>query len=217
MLSLIIPYYNDSGCPGIFINELRKELRGINYELILVDDCSKDTTPKELDYLKNKNIHVIHNKQNLDYGGAITTGLKKASGDILGFTCGDGEVSAKEIVRVYKTMDKSDVIKAIRINRQDGLNRKIISWVFNIMTSLRFRINLRDINGYPLFLKKKIYAELPQLRRDWLFNTDLIRNILERGYKIDEIEVSHEKRLKGKSHMTFKRIARMTKGFFKYK
>ena len=84
------------------------------------------------------------------------------------------------------------------------------------MTRVRFRINIRDINGYPLFLKKKIYKEHPPKRKDWLFNTDLIRSILSRGYKINEIEVSHEKRLKGKSHMTPKRIVRMTKGFFVY-
>ncbi len=69
MLSLVIPFYNDSGCPIPFVTELKKELKGVDYELILVNDYSSDSTSEELDSLKDENTHVIHNKQNLDYGG----------------------------------------------------------------------------------------------------------------------------------------------------
>ena len=58
MLSLVIPFYDDSGCPIPFVTELKKELKDIDYELILVDDCSSDSTPKELESLKDKNVHV---------------------------------------------------------------------------------------------------------------------------------------------------------------
>ena len=97
-LSIVIPFYNDAGCPIPFVKKLKKELKGINYEIILVDDCSKDSTSDELNSLKETRIKVMHNKKNKDYGGAIMTGLDVAKGKILGFTCGDGEVSVKDIV-----------------------------------------------------------------------------------------------------------------------
>ncbi|MFA4888712.1 MAG: glycosyltransferase family 2 protein [Candidatus Omnitrophota bacterium] len=217
MLSLIIPFYNDSGCPIPFVAELKKEFKGINYELILVDDCSSDSTPEELESLKDINVHVIYNKQNLGYGGAIITGLNRGKGDILGFTCGDGETSPKDIVRVYKNTNNFAVTKAVRINRKDGLRRKLISRVFNSLNKLRFNMLLEDINGYPFFLKKEVYNELCDLRTDWLFNIDLIGKILSKGHRINGFVIEHQKRLEGKSHVYPKNIIKMVIEYIKYR
>jgi len=216
-LSLVIPYYNDAGCPVPFIKKLQSELKNINYELILVNDCSQDTTPQELDSLKNKNIHIIHNKKNLDYGGAIIAGLKKAKGDILGFSCGDGEVSEENIVKVYENMGDFDVIKAIRKNRQDGINRKIIPLTFNILAKLRFNLKIKDVNGYPVFFKKEVYQKLHNLRTDWIFNTDLFRKIVSNKYEVHGVIVDHKKRSEGKSKMVPLRILKMVWRWVKYK
>ncbi len=216
MLSLVIPFYNDSGCPIPFVTELQRELKDINYELILVDDCSSDSTPEELESLKDINVHIIYNEQNLGYGGAIITGLNAGKGDILGFTCGDGEASPKNIVRVYKNTGNFDVTKAARRNRKDGLSRKFISRVFNTLNKLRFNIKLKDINGYPFFLKKEVYNELCDLRTDWLFNIDLIGKILSKGYQINEFIIEHQKRLKGKSHIYPKGIIKMAIEYITY-
>jgi len=216
-LSLVIPFYNDSGCPIPFVNDLEKELKGIDYELILVDDCSKDSTPQELTSLKNPRVHVILNKQNKNYGGAIMTGLDIARGEILGFTCGDGEVTPKDIAEVYKRMGDSDIIKATRKNRKDGLKRKIISKIFNLLCLIRFGLNLKDINGYPVYFKKEIYKQLSGLRTDSLFNLDLYLKIISKGYNIREIPVIHQERSEGISNMNFTRIGKMILSFLKYK
>ena len=221
MLSLIIPYYNDSGCPKPFVTELQRELKGIDYEIILVDDCSKkDSTPEELDALKSKKVKVIHNKVNKDYGGAIMTGFEIAKGDILGWTCGDGEVTAKDVIKVYKEMRKEDdILKAIRLNRQDGISRKFISKVFNIWSKLRWGLNVADLNGYPVFFKRECYQDLGvhNVKTNWIFNTDLFRKMTAKGFKIREVEVIHEKRTSGKSHMKPLRIMKMVWRFIKYK
>jgi glycosyltransferase involved in cell wall biosynthesis len=217
MLSIVIPFYNDAGCPGPFVNKLKKELEDIEYELILVDDCSTDNTPRELDELKSKNVIVIHNAKNLDYGGAIINGFNIAKGDVIGFTCGDGEIEEKDIVRVYNNMANSVAIKAVRLNRSDGLFRKLSSNFFNLLSKIRFGVNLRDINGYPFFFKKELYKEVSNLRTDWLFNLDFIRKIIDNNHKIDEMVIPHKKRFKGESHMKIKRIIRMIGGYFTYR
>lgn len=238
-LSIVIPFYNDAGCPGPFIKDLKNSLKGINYELILVDDCSKDSTPEEVDALKDKNVIVIHNSLNKDYGGAIMTGLDIAKGKILGFTCGDGEVTGEDIVKVYKEMKgydtgKSvkpssfscpknskkqgvfDIFKAIRITRKDGIQRKIISKVFNLWARIRFNLNLEDINGYPVYFKKEVYQSLENIRPDWIFNIDLLRKAFSKGYTLGSVKVFHQPRFKGKSHMTLKRIFKMVTKFISY-
>lgn len=217
MLSLVIPFYNDVGCPIPFVGELKKEFKGIEYELILVDDCSTDKTLEELNSLKAKNVRVIHNEQNRDYGGAVMEGFKKAKGDILGFTCGDGEVTPEDVARVYKEMKNYDIIKAVRTNREDGLNREFISKVFNLLSWWRFKLKIKDINGYPVYFKKEVYQGLTNIRTDWIFNIDLLRKITSRGYKIENVLVTHKKRFKGKSHMTPLRITKMVINYLKYK
>ena len=212
MLSIVIPFYNDAGCPKIFVNQLIKELGNIDYELILVDDCSSDSTLKELEELASKRVLVLHNNVNKDYGGAIMTGLNKARGEIIGFTCGDGEVTAKDVVKVYENMNNYDVIKAIRLNRQDGWQRKFISRIFNLWSKLRFGLVIEDINGYPFFMKREIYQKLSNLKSDWIFNIDMIRKIIAMDYEIKGIRVIHEKRVKGKSHMSPTRIIKMIFG-----
>lgn len=216
-LSLIIPFYNDSGCPIPFIKRLKKELNGIDYELILVDDCSADNTFNELATLRDKRISVILNKKNKGYGGAIMTGFGKAKGEILGFTCGDGEVTPKAIVEVYKQMGDSNIIKAVRKNRQDGLQRRVISKIFNLLCFLRFRLKIKDINGYPVYLKKEIYDSLPLLKTDSLFNLDLYQNLISQGYKIRGEYIPHQKRSNGISNMNFTRISKMAFNFLRYK
>lgn len=215
-LSIVIPFYNDAGCPGQFVKDLKNSLKGINFELILVDDCSKDSTPEEVDALKGKNVIVMHNSVNKDYGGAIMTGLNIAKGKIIGFTCGDGEVSTEDIVQVYKKMKDYDIFKAVRRTRKDGLQRKIISVVFNLWARIKFRLNLEDINGYPVYFKKEVYESLNNIRTDWIFNIDLLRKAVSKGYIIGDMEVLHHPRLKGKSHMTFKRIFKMALKFISY-
>ncbi len=215
-LSLVIPFYNDAGCPIPFVRKLKKELAGIDYELILVDDCSSDSTPKELDSLKEKRIKIIHNKKNKDYGGAIMTGLDIAKGKIIGFTCGDGEVSPKDIVKVYNEMGKLQFIKAIRKRRKDGVGRDIISKVFNVWSKIRFRINIKDINGYPVYFKREIYKSFTDLQTGWLFNLDLLRKIKSKNYETKGIKVDHYERAGGISKITPKRIVWMVWRFLKY-
>jgi dolichol-phosphate mannosyltransferase len=221
-VSLVIPFYNDSGCPKPFAQELSNEFekKKIDYELILVDDCSTDSTPEELDELKSIKIKVIHNKVNKDYGGAIMTGFREAKGDILGFSCGDGEVSAEDIVKIYENLRDWDVIKANRVSRKDGLIRKITSKVFNLWSKLRFGIKMTDINGYPVYFKKEIYKDMDNfngIKEDWLFNIDFFRKFISRKYKIKEYVVEHKKRFKGESKMIPKRIIKMIKGYILYK
>jgi glycosyltransferase involved in cell wall biosynthesis len=220
-LSLIIPYYNDVGCPTPFVNELKNELKSIDYEIILVDDCSTDNTLKELKTLEGDNIKIIHNEKNKDYGGAIQTGLSQSKGEILGWTCGDGEVTAKDVAEIYKQWKDSDsILKAIRKNRQDGLNRMFISRFLNIWSKVRFGSelkNIKDINGYPVFFRKEDYQKASNIRTDWIFNIDLFRKMIAKGCTVREIPVWHKKRSAGASHMNPIRIVRMVIGYMKYK
>ncbi len=211
-LSLVIPYYYDAGCPIPFVTSLEKELKkyNIDYELILVDDCSGDSTPQELSQLKSERVKVILNKKNQHFGGAIQTGFEQATGKIFGFSCGDGDVSPENVVKVYNNVNGMDVVKARRLNRNDGIIRKIITNMFLLLTRIKFGLKLKDINGFPVFLKREIYLDVRKrwkLKNDFNFNIDLYNKLNKLGYKkIEEITIMHNKRISGESKLTPKRL-----------
>jgi len=221
-LSITIPIYNEE--KGIektvtnLVNELEKQK--INYELVLVNHGSWDNTEKVLEKLgkKNKKLKVINLAKNLGYGGGIQYGFEHSEGDYIGFTCADEEVSAQDVCRIYLALKNSDydVSKSRRMKRKDGIFRIITTNVFNSLISLRFDLGLKDINGYPIFMKKEIFPYVKTKELAYLFNLDLLKNIKKHNHKILEVPIIHRKRETGKTFMKPSRIFKMAFGFFRY-
>ncbi len=109
-----------------------------------------------------------------------------------------------------------DVSKSRRMNRKDGLFRKFTSFVFNSSIELRFGLGLRDVNGYPIFIKRELFPSVKTKETAYLFNLDFLRNMKNKGYRITEIPIIHHERKKGKSFMKLSRIFKMAFGFLKY-
>lgn len=221
-LSLTIPVYNEEEGIAITVNHLEEEFEKnkLDYEIVLVNHGSRDNTKNVLERLAKKNhrLKVINLPKNLGYGGGIMYGFEHSEGRNMGFTCADEEVSAKEVYKVYDELRKKgcDISKARRIDRKDGLFRKFTSFVFNSLINIRFRLGLKDVNGYPIFMKRELFQSVKTKEIAYLFNLDFLRNIKRRNYKIIEVPVVHHKREKGKSYMRISRIAEMALGFLKY-
>jgi len=221
-VSITIPIYNEeSGIEETVINLVgvfKKEK--VNYELVLVNHGSSDNTQKILERLakKNERLNVINLEKNLSYGGGIQYGFEHSNGDYIGFTCADEEVSAEDVFKIYDKLRHSDfdVSKSRRMDRKDGLFRKFTSFVFNSLISIRFNLRLNDINGYPIFMKRKLFPSVKTKETAYLFNLDFLRNMKGAGYKIIEIPITHHERKKGKSYMKLSRIFEMALGFIRY-
>ena len=86
-LSIIIPCYNEKSTIEIILKKIIQNLnkyKFLNYEILIVDDCSTDGTIQILKQLDNDNKIVIHfHDKNLGKGAAIATGLKHISGEII--------------------------------------------------------------------------------------------------------------------------------------
>ena len=221
-LSITLPIYNEEKGIEITIKNLVKQLekQKINYELVLVNHGSWDNTEKILKRLgrENKRLQVINLAKNLGYGGGIMYGFKHSKGNNIGWVCADEETSAKDACKLYQDYKKGDydVVKAIRIKRTDGKLRMFTSFVFNFLIALRFNLHIKDVNGYPFYMKKQIFNSLKVKEKNYLFNLDLLHEIRKNKYVVKEIPVIHGKRKTGKTYMKPSRIIKMAYGFFKY-
>lgn len=212
-LSIVVPAYNEEGNVLPLYYELKEVLDGLSrpFEIIFVDDGSKDTTFQILKSIqqKDKRVKVIKFRKNFGQSAALKAGFDHASGDILITMDSDLQNDPHDIPALIDAMEKDDfdVICGWRYNRQDTQSKKLFSKLAN---SLRRYITNETIHdsGCTLRSYKKecvqdleLYGELHRY----------IPAILQwKGYRVGELRVNHRERVSGSTKYSWKRI---TKGF----
>ncbi|MGC9329791.1 MAG: glycosyltransferase family 2 protein, partial [Candidatus Hinthialibacter sp.] len=142
-LSIIIPIYNEEKLLPEVLQRIRS-LEWANREIILVNDCSTDTTEAILEPEKKKpDTVVLTHSENLGKGAAIRTGLRYVTGDIVIIQDADLEYDPSEIVRVIEPIARGETqvcfgsrflgsVKGMRLPNRVGnwLLAKMVSWLF---------------------------------------------------------------------------------------
>lgn len=222
-LSIVIPCYNEEeNLEGLFLG-LTKELnsRKVNYELILVDNGSKDNTQQIIRRLMrgNPRIKLLIVKRNQGYGWGVTRGLERAEGRYVGFLDGDNQVSPAAIFSVFDKIRKEglDLCKARRIEREDGLKRRLLSLGYDIALSLAFLRQIRDTNAKPKLMTRECYRSLGITSKDWFIDSEIMIKAIRKGYKAGEFRAHFAKRRHGKSNVSFGTIGEFLKNVIKIK
>jgi dolichol-phosphate mannosyltransferase len=138
-VSFIIPTYNERENIPVIAKQLFDVARRakIDLELVIVDDNSPDGTGKIIDELSKKyKIVPVHRKGKLGLGSAVTTGFKRAKGEILGVIDADLSHPPSILPRLVKPlmMNKADMVVGSRYVKGGGVevwpfHRKMISLV----------------------------------------------------------------------------------------
>ena len=106
-----------------------------DFEIIIVNDGSKDRTAEIADRLSKENpfIRAIHHEHNRGYGAALRTGFENATKELVFYTDGDGQFKIEEITKLLPLIEKSDIVSGYRIRRQDSLIRKINAFLWGFL------------------------------------------------------------------------------------
>jgi glycosyltransferase involved in cell wall biosynthesis len=202
MLSLILPAYNEEANIEIVVNEALEELpKNFNsFEIIVVDDGSKDRTPEITDRLAASQpelVKVIHHRPNRGYGAALTTGFKAAQGDYLMFMDSDRQFKPADLKLLVPYVGKAGIIAGYRKKRNDPFYRFLIGYTFNTVVTLLFGIHLRDIDcGFKIF-KAEMLKPMELTSPGALINTEIHAKAQRQGRSIIEVGVNHYPRLVG--------------------
>ncbi len=203
-LSILIPVYNEEKTVSVVVDSLNKlELSNITKEMIIIDDGSKDKTPKILKDLKKNNpkITVISHTKNKGKGGAIQTGLKKSTGDIVLIQDADLEYNPKDIPKLLKPIlqKKSEVVYGTRLRMKPvlfGENKTPLLLHFfgnkflSLVTSLLYGVNITDMEtGYKVFIKKAVEG-INLKSRSFDMEPEITAKFLKKGIKILELDIS---------------------------
>lgn len=214
-LSIIIPVYNEEGNVAEVCKRIYDAMHSINfqptdYEVIFVDDGSKDKTLQVLQTNKNNypNIKVIVLRRNYGQTAAMSAGFDYASGEIIILMDGDLQNDPADIPRLLEKLNEGyDVVSGYRKNRCDAFfTRRFPSFVANKLISFISGVELTDygcsLKAYKKEVVKniKLYGEMHRFIPIYTY---------WEGAKIAEIPVSHHPRKSGKSKYGLIRIVKV--------
>ncbi len=126
-ISIVIPAFNEEGSIEKVVEEAFSVLKEISsdYEVLVVDDGSRDRTAPILDTMSNLDprLRVIHHRTNQGAGSALKTCYTNASGKLVFFVPADGQVSAKELYKLLPFAKDAHAVVGCRAKRADPADR----------------------------------------------------------------------------------------------
>lgn len=209
MLSIVIPVYNERDNLAELHARVTAEAEKLDrdFELILVDDGSKDGSAEILDDLaaKDNRVVAIHLARNCGQTAALMAGIDQSRGEIIMPMDGDLQNDPADMGRLLAKLDEGyDVVSGWRKDRKDNkLTRNLPSHMANALISLVSGVHLHD---YGCSLKAyrrdvldgvRIYGEMHRfvpIYASW------------QGARVAEVEVTHHARKHGKSKYGLERI-----------
>ncbi len=216
-ISIVIPVYNSHECVAEISRQIANALKGIEYEQIMVNDCSKDSSWDEIkkEAEKNPNLVGINLRKNGGQDSAILAGLNYAKGNYVVIMDDDLQHSPYDILKLYEEAKKGfDVVYADFDSKKQKLWKNLGSW-FNGKISEIALDKPKNIYLSPFkIICRGVVEEMIKFNNLFPYIDGLIFQVTR---NITQIPIEHHKREMGKSNYnlikSIKVFLRMLFGF----
>ncbi len=204
-ISVVLPAYDEEACIRRAVEDALRFLPTCyaDHEVIVVDDGSKDGTRAILDELAaaHPTLVVRNHPRNLGYGRAIATGFRTARMDLVFFTDADSQFDIREMRDVTRHMldTGADAVFGFRVYRYDSVLRCILSWSYNRLVRVLFRVDVRDVDCSFKLFKREVVETLRIDSNDFFVDTELVARTRQMGYVAVEKGVRHYPRIAGRT------------------
>ena len=209
-LSLVIPCYNEeSTLAGIVEEVLKLRSSDLGLELVIVDDCSKDSSRAVAERLAadHPEIKLCFHEKNRGKGAALKTGFLAATGDYVGIQDADMEYDPRDYTKMLRPLvdGRADVVFGSRyLKREDrivlrwwhtAMNR-FLTWWSNVLSDL----DVTDMETcYKLFRREIIQKIAPCLKEERFgFEPEVVARVAclarKEGLRVSEVAISYRPR-----------------------
>ncbi len=209
LLSVVICVYNEEDNIQPLVEQLDQNLRGLDYEMVFVDDGSHDQTLANLKKLEHPRLRIVEFRRNFGQSAALAAGIEYATGQWIATMDGDLQNDPADIPRMLKAAQERqlDMLAGDRQKRQDGmLLRKVPSKIANGLIRWASGVYLHDYGCTLRVFRADLAKSLGlygELHRFIPVLADL------EGARMDETPVKHHARQHGESKYGINRTMRV--------
>jgi glycosyltransferase involved in cell wall biosynthesis len=200
-LSVFFPFYNEQENIKNTVEQAISVLEklAIDYEVIMVNDGSSDSTGRIADEIAadNEKVKALHHQSNFGYGAALQSGFKAATKELVFYTDGDGQFDITEMPPLIDMIGDCDIVSCYRLDRKDKFVRKINAWCWTRLVCFLFNLKLRDIDCAFKLYRRSIFDDIEMTSTGALIDTEILARAIRKGYRITQRGVHHYPRTLG--------------------
>lgn len=198
---------NEEGNAANLAREIASVLDGRSYEMIFVDDASRDDTRAELAALKAElpALRVLGHRVNSGQSRAVRSGVLAARAPIIGTLDGDGQNDPADLPKLLAKLTRPEapsdlgMVAGNRLKRQDNWSKRAASQIANSIRRAALKDNAIDSGSGVKVFKREAFLRLPYFDHMHRFMAALM---LREGYAVEFLEVNHRQRSAGRSKYT---------------
>lgn len=199
-LSIVIPVYNEAATISEIVDLVRAVEVGMDKEILLVDDCSRDGTRDVLQKMAaaQADLKVLFHEVNQGKGAALRTGFSAATGDIVLIQDADLEYDPREYPRLLQPIlgGHADVVFGSRF-LGGGPHRVVYYWhylgnkLLTTLSNMTTNLNLTDMEVCYKVFKREVIQSIPLKENRFGFEVEITAKVARRKLKIYEVPISY--------------------------
>jgi glycosyltransferase involved in cell wall biosynthesis len=210
VISVVVPVHDEERSVALLYEELQAALEpaGEAWEAIFVDDGSLDGSFAALTRLHARaaNVKVVRLRRNFGKSAALAAGFAQAQGETVVTIDSDLQDDPSEIPRLLAKLEEGfDLVSGWKARRRDPWRRRVVSRIFNAVTSRVSGLRLHDMNCGLKAYRTEVVRGLPLYGELHRFIPVLA---YYRGFRVAELPVNHRPRTHGRSRYGLERYLR---------
>jgi glycosyltransferase involved in cell wall biosynthesis len=203
-LSLFFPCHNEAENLEALVADALTALPALamTYEVILVDDGSRDDTAAVAERLVRQHgdtVRLVRHDVNRGYGGALRSGFAAARYRHLAYTDGDRQFRVADLARLVERAEEtqSPVVIGFRLQRADPPLRLVYATIYRAANRLWFGLRVRDVDCAAKLFQRSVLRGINVHSDGAFFSAELLIRLQRAGVKIAEVGVPHYPRTAG--------------------
>ena len=202
-ISVFFPAYNDAPSLPSLIYKTMAALQQMQaeYEVIVVNDGSRDATPRIVEELSRQRptVRLVSHAVNSGYGAALATGFAAATREYVFLTDGDRQFDVRELEGFLPRLASADIIVGYRRPRADPWQRRLFGWGWNLLVNTMFGHTARDVDCAFKLFPRRLLDDVHLHSTGHTLSPELLIKARRLGYRIAEVRVTHLPRTAGQA------------------
>ncbi len=203
-ITVVLPAYNEEENiekQVVTVDDVLAKLGFDDWEILVIDDGSRDRTRAICEGLATERpkLRVLVHEVNQGYAKALRTGFEAARMPLVFYTDADNQFDVHELKNFLPAIDDYEIVAGFRIYRFDPFTRLVLSWGYNLLVRILFRIRVRDVDCAFKLFRREIFDQIHIESKKFFVDTEILAKAARQGMRMTEIGVRHYPRTAGES------------------